>query len=187
MTTMNIEQIGRPNDPPIVEPKEFLLKPFEKLEVGELIKPPDINFLKWLPKVSDETGLVYQKPRWFVIKASDHGVPSWIMPQNSDILLHSHPHEEKGIKNAEAIPSMRDFLNCSPLSKNFIVSQNGITKYQAVEPKTKQRLEMEIVRGRSFNKHKIQEYLQFLEDIGAIFEVYSWKKLNDEKLATLLY
>jgi len=82
---------------------------------------------------------------------------------------------------------MRDFLNCSPLSKNFIVSQNGITKYQAVEPKAKQRLEMEIVRGRSFNKHKIQEYLQFLEDIGAIFEVYSWKKLNDEKLATLLY
>ncbi len=107
---MSIEQKHHSNEPPIVKPKEFLLKPFERINVGELKKSPDINLLKWLPKIPNETGLVYQEPRWFVIKASELGVPKWMMPENSDILLHSHPHKEGGIKNAEAIPSMEDFF-----------------------------------------------------------------------------
>lgn len=180
---MNVEQKCSPNDPPIVKPKEFLLKPFERLEVGE-IKPPNINFLKWLPKISNETGLVYQEPRWFVIKASDR-IPGWMMPENSDILLHSHPHEKNGIQTAEAIPSIGDFLNCSSIAKNFIVSQKGITEYWGVNPKAKQSLEIEIARNKLFNKHKIREYLRFLGEIGARFKVYPWEKLDDEKLTTL--
>jgi hypothetical protein len=184
---MSVKQERNPNEPPIVEPKEFLLKPFEKLEVGELIKPPDINFLKWLPKVSDETGLVYQEPRWFVIKAFDD-VPNWLMPQNSDILLHSHPHQKGRIQDTEAIPSMLDFFHCSPLAKEFIVSKKGITEYWAVNLEAKQHLEMKIVRGRwSPLQYKTQEYLDFLKRIGAKFKVYSWEELDDEKLAKLFY
>ena len=184
---MNVEQRHHSNEPPIVKPKEFLLKPFERLNVGELKKPPNINFLKWLPKIPDETGLVYQEPRWFVIKASDFGVPKWMMPENSDILLHSHPHEKGGIKNAEAIPGMEDFYNCFSFTKNFIVSKKGITKYRAVNSSAREYLKREIDRGRTFNEHKIQDYLSFLDDIFARFKVYPWAELDNKKLGALFY
>jgi hypothetical protein len=178
---MSIEQKHHSSEPPIVEPKEFLSKPFERLNVGELRKAPNINFLKWLPKIPNETGLVYQDPRWFVIKASELGVPKWIMPENSDILLHSHPHD----KNAEAIPSMRDFLNSSPYAKTFSVSKKGITEYKAINHSAKEYLQRQIVRGKTFSEHKIQDYLDFLGEILARFKVYPWKELDNKRLAIL--
>jgi len=199
------EQKREATDPLIVEPQEFLSRPFEKLEVGELAQPPDVELLKYLPTLPDETGLVYQKPRWFVIKASSLGVPSWIMPGKSDILLHSHPMSEPqwakdktiefldrlAIKDFgewdNSLPSEFDFGNCSETAKNFLVSIKGITQYWPIFSDN-QRLDVGNIQRRFGGKIlRVKEYLSFLTEIGARYVVYPWKELDDKKLETLFY
>ncbi len=145
---MAIKQERRPDDPPIiVDPKEFLAKPFTGLQVSELENPPGINLLRWLPTLKEETGLVYRMSRWFVIKASSEGVPIWLMPSDSNILLHSHPILENEEENDGSIPSLGDYLNCSPSAKNFIVSLKGLTQYWPVGPEEKRYLERTLPYG----------------------------------------
>ncbi|MDO8658627.1 MAG: hypothetical protein Q7K55_07825 [Candidatus Levybacteria bacterium] len=110
------------NKTPIVDPRQFLDRPFERLEVGRLVSMPDIALLRWLPTLTDDAGLVFQRPTWYVIKASEMGIPTWLMPPNSDTLLHSHSIDEDEQENDGSIPSVRDFLNCSPTARNFIDS-----------------------------------------------------------------
>ncbi len=82
-------------------------------------------------------------------------------------------------------PVWKIFFNCSPFAKNFIVSKKGITEYRAVNSVVRKYLQREIIRGRTFNKHKIQDYLNFLDEIFARFKVYPWKELDNKRLAIL--
>lgn len=179
----------RSNEPPIVDPKEFLPKPFQKLEVGRLATMPDIELLRWLPTLGDETGLVLQEPIWYVIKASHIGVPSWIMPSNSDVLLHSHPSDAKDKKGERSIPSLGDFLNASPTAKNLIVSSFGITQHWYVEYYAGRRAieaEMSAFFPRFLKRDSMPEYIRFLKDIGARYEIHPWNRVDAQKLRDML-
>lgn len=169
-----VEGNNRSGDPPIVDPWEFLAKPSGKLEIGELEVPPDIALLQFLPTLKYEVGLVHQMPRWFIIKASEIWVPSYVMPENSDILLHSHPVVPDEEHNDGSIPSIGDYLNCSSKAKEFIVSQKGLTQYWPVDNKENRRkLENETYAFRQrFGRGTIVQYLQFLKEIEAEVVVY---------------
>lgn len=179
---MTPEYKGAPNIPPIVNPREFLEKPFERLRVGRLETPPDLELLRWLPSLKDETGLVLQEPTWYIIKASRIGVPSWIMPKDSDVLMHSHPIVEVE-ELSGPIPSTGDFLNCSPIARQLIVSSKGITQYWPVEEEYKRILEANFF---SFGPGTLDKYLMFLESINARFEVFPWEEIKENKLTELL-
>ena len=174
------------NDPPIVDPKPFLEKPFTRIEIGLMPEKPTIDFLRWLTTISNETGLVYVKPKWAVIKSSEIGIPGWTMPHHSDILLHSHPQEDD-----EFLPSSRDFLNCSPTSKNFLVSPQGLTQFYALEnPKHHRDIDMYFRKEDRFIKKqhdRIFEHLSFLESVDARYTITQWDQLNQEKLDSLFY
>lgn len=166
--------------------KEFLSAPFEQLKIRELANPPDIELLQWLPTLEEEAGLSLRHGRWFMIKASKLGIPSWLIPVDADVFLHSHTIGDDE-KDDGSIPGLRDLLNCLPTTKNFIASQKGITRYWPVLTRDGQRqLERTIEERGGFEKGQRQECLQFLEEIGAEFVVDLWKELNEEKWAQLL-
>lgn len=175
--------------------REFLSVPFDQVElpVREFTSQPDLEFLQWLPTSKEEAGLVLKEGSWFIIKGYESGIPDWMVLYDSDVFLHSHfvgeDEEDDG-----SIPSPGDFANCSQRDlrrrENLIVSQKGITQYWPVTTREDRRqlewaLEAEI-RGKGFGKGQRQEYLQFLEKVGARFTVYSWEELDDERLAQLL-
>lgn len=179
----------RSNEPPIVDPKEFLIMPFQRLEVGRLAAMPDIELLRWLPTIENETGLVLQEPNWYIIKGSAMGIPSWIMPSNSDVLLHSHPFDEGDKKNEGSIPSLGDFFHSSQTAKNLIVSFLGITQYWSVKDYAgKRALEAEIsaFSPRFLKRESMARYLRFLDDIGARYEIYPWDQVDEQELRKLL-
>lgn len=206
---MTLEKQRESNKPPIVDPREFLSRPFERLEIGELVQPPDIALLKWLTTLPDETGLVYQEPRWFIIKANSIGVPAWIVPEKSDILIHSHPMlEAQWVQDRRSeyldrlvieclgefdssLPSRWDFGNCSPVGKNFIVSQKGLTQYWPILARDESHFlsidEIEVMGKRFGNILELKVYLQFLKEVGARFNLYPWEQLDQEKLNSLFY
>lgn len=181
---MTVEHESSPNQHPIVNPYPFLERPFTRLEIGRLAAPPTIKLLHWLTTLKGETGLVLQTPTWYVIKASGIGVPFWVMPEDSDILIHSHTGEDEKNQNDNSIPSIGDYFKCSAIAKNFIVSYKGITQYWPVSPENKRHLGIEIQRDR-FGEGKQVEYLRFLEAIEAKFNVFTWDGLNEEKLSQL--
>lgn len=176
--------------PLISNPKEFLTKPFVGLEVGKLIAPPSLELLKWLPSLKEEAGLVLVEPDWFVIKASDRGVPSFLMPATSDVLLHSHPSGETTEENdGRSIPSLGDFFNCSPTAQNLISTPVGITQYWYVNDFHKRKIfeaELLSMKPRFTDIKSSSEYLDFLKENDAKFEVYPWDKITEQKLNELL-
>ena len=185
----DLERRARSDEPPIVDPKEFLARPFQRLEVGKLATGPDIELLRWLPTLKDETGLVLQEPNWYVIKASPVGIPRWIMPWNSDVLLHSHPFDAKDKKSEGLIPSLGDFLNSWSVAKNLIISSFGITQYWSVEDRANRRaLEAEVsaYHPRFLKRGSMPKYLRFLEDIGAKHEFHPWVSVNEQGLRDML-
>jgi hypothetical protein len=177
------------DEPPIVDPKKFLIGPFQSLEVGRLATTPDIGLLRWLPTLENETGLVLRKPDWYIIKGSSIGIPSWIMPPDSDVLLHSHPSDVGDKNGARSIPSDGDFLNSSPTAKNLIVSSFGITQYWHIGDHDGRRAleaEMSAFSPRFLEGDSLPEYLQFLKDIGARYEFHPWYLVDGQKLSDML-
>ncbi|MBI4100274.1 hypothetical protein HY439_00845 [Candidatus Microgenomates bacterium] len=175
--------------PIIFDIKNFLSKPPGQLaEVGQLPRMPDIDLIRWLPTLNYDAGLVLQDSTWYVIRASTMGLPRWQMPHNSEILLHSHPYDGEDEQNdGGSIPSISDYLNCSPTAKNLIVSHRGVTQYWRVIPEKHHLLEIEIHRTNfRFGKGSKTEYLKFLDEIGAKFTVYPWEEIDEEKLSRLL-
>lgn len=180
---------GSIDQPLIVDPIQFLDRPFERLEVGRLPSAPTITLLRYLPTLPNETGLVLQGGTWYVIKASDIGIPSWLMPSASDVLLHSHPADENEEENPGSIPSIRDYLNCSATAGNFISSHQGLTQYWAiVDEEARRALQEEVLRPwtERFEEGTKLEYLKFLEEIGARFMVYTWDEIDDQRLSQLM-
>lgn len=175
------------DQPLIVDPVQFLDRPFERLEVGRLSSAPTKTLLRYLPTLPNETGLVLQDNTWYVIKASNIGVPSWLMPSASDVLLHSHPVDENEEENPGSIPSIGDYLNCSATARSFISSHQGLTQYWAVAKEAKRVLQTEMFRRTErFGRGTKLEYLKFLEEIGVRFTVYHWNVIDDQRLLQLM-
>ncbi len=172
---------------PFVEPRSFLERPYEKIEIGRMPIPPEIGFLRWLTTRVDETGLVLIKPAWYIIKASDRGVPTWTMPHYADVLVHSHPQEEDEKQNDSSVPSLRDFINSSPTAKNFIVSYRGITQYGPIEEEVARYVRDVVIfqEHYRFGRGKEREYLKYLDEINAEFIVHRWEDINETKLNKL--
>lgn len=182
---MSTEQQQGLHELSIVDLKEFLDKPFKQIEVRRLVSSPDLPLLRWLPTLTDEVGFVLQHPTWYVIKASDMGIPNWVMPSNSDALLHSHPIDEDEQENDGSIPSIPDFLNCSPIARNFIISFSGLTQYWQVEDEeAKRTLRAALYSGRYGSGSK-KHYLPFLQDIEARYERHMWDEISEQKLNEL--
>ena len=174
---------------PLADPREFLARPFQMLEVRGLATAPDMGLLRWLPTLKDEIGMVLQEPNWYVIKGSRVGIPSWIMPSNSDVLLHSHPSDKRDKEGEGSIPSLGDILNGSPASTNLIVSSFGITQYWPVEDRAGRRAieaEMFAFHQRFLRRGSMTRYLQFLRDVGARHEFHPWEQVDEPGLGGML-
>ena len=179
-----------PEHPLILNPKDFLVKPFERIEIGILAALPNIDFLRWLPTIKRETGLVLQHPKWYVIKASEIGIPRFLLPHSSDTLLHSHPFHEEDKLSQGALPSIGDFVNCSPTAKNLIASSLGITQYWYIKDEAKRKnMEAELLGffPRFSDGKNLFAYLKFLETSDARYEIYPWSSINEQGLKELLY
>lgn len=189
---MKVEH-GRRLEPrgPITDPQAFLDRPFERLQVERLAEPPSREFLEWLPNFRDTAGLYSHTGSgdWYVIKASDSGVPSWMVPPDAAVFLYSHFKIEGEDPSGIGMPSPRDLSNASGDVKNLIVSATGITEYKRVEDEEARReLGIAIHRG-TFDSQRDgvqQEYIAFLSGIGAEYAVHPWDSITQEKLAELL-
>src|SRR3989338_4294809 len=163
------------NPPPIVKPREFLVRP-RGVEIGRLPAAPDIELLRWLPTLDNEVGLVFQDSNWYIIKSIGLAVPTWSMSEESGIRIHSHPAQfSPGQDNKHNfIPSHPDLLHCSVLGKEFIVSGQGITQYVPVQD-LEGRHELE----QGFERHKpgnllptVQEHLDLLKQVNAQYTLH---------------
>jgi hypothetical protein len=180
---------ARSKEPPIVDPEEFLARPFQGIEAGRLATAPDIEFLRWLPTLKNETGLVLLKPDWYIIKGSSVGIPSWIIPPKSDVLLHSHPSDGEDKTCVRAFPSLGDFFNGLPTARNLIASPFGITQYFPIEDdrgRTAVEAEITAFSPRFNTARDTTEYLRFLEDVGARYEIHPWDRIDGQKLRDML-
>jgi len=176
------------NQPALIsDPRSFLDRPFVRLEIGRLPTFPDIDFLRWLPTLKAETGLFLWRPTWYVVKASERCVPRWMMPNNSDTLVHAHyiiPDEEE---EPSYIPSPGDYYCCSSVAKNFIASMYGITQFWSVNDPAARRGLKAVIEQEAYGRempHK--EYLDFLKSIHAEFTLHSWENLDNQTLRELL-
>lgn len=166
--------------------RRYLEKPFERLDVIQIDRQPDLELLKWLPSLVNETGLYFMEGKWFVVKASELGIPSWLLPLGADILIHSHEATED-IRDDGSIPSIRDYLNCSPKAENLIVSNLGITQYWRPETNEQfQKLEWADERGLFLNIVELQAYLNFLESLKLKYIIIPWEEIDEEKLMLML-
>lgn len=179
------------NELPIIsDPREFISRPFLRIEIGELESAPDRDFLKWLPSIKRETALVLQAPSWYIVKASEIGVPSWTLPPSSDTLIHSHYDTENASSLDSAIPSLGDFHNASPTARELIASSYGITEYWYIDDAEGRRnVKREIMSfTQRFNTaESFKEYLKFLEDNKARYKITPWEKVSKQNLETLLH
>ncbi len=170
----------------ISDPKSFFEKPFTHLESGILPASPSIDLLKILPTFINEAGIVHIKDKWYGLKGSEMGIPSWMIPSSSDIFIHSHTISPREDEAPGYIPSLRDYRNCSPHTRNLIVSAQGITEYLPVQGwDNVRRLEGEIYSGR-MDQAPVPEYLRFLGDIEARFKLTTWNAIDEKKLTVLL-
>lgn len=175
--------------PFVIDPKIFLDGKTEALEVGELQKAPDLKLLRWLPTLEIFTGMYLLDSKWYVVKAGDSGISSRLLPQNAQVSMFSRPADENEKQGEEAIPGVREFLNCSSFSKNFIVSSSGITQYWSVDEAGKRALRgtLEAFTPRFEKASELNEYKDFLKKINAEYQLNPWSKLSDKKLQALLH
>ncbi|OGD89752.1 hypothetical protein A2Z54_02070 [Candidatus Curtissbacteria bacterium RIFCSPHIGHO2_02_39_8] len=165
--------------PPLVDPKELLVKNFERIQVGLLAEEPSPELLRWTTTLQDESGFVYQKPNWFVIKASELGVPAYVMPRDSDILMHTHP--EGRCHRDHTLPSTNDFLNASDMAINLIASAIRITRFWPVDGELRKLLEF--ITHRGMLTISTEAYIELLRENGAKYEVHPWGELGQNKLS----
>jgi len=174
----------------IINPKEFLVKPSQKLEVGTLAEAPNIKLLRYLPTLKNYSALYLIDSKWHVIKTnSELGIPDWLLPQGSAVLMYSRPSNKADTQGEEAVPSINDFLLCSPFAKNLIVSSSGITQYWSVGVGTKRVLARELNADhfRFADRKRFKEYISFLKDNGAEYKVHPWDKITEQNLPELLH
>ncbi|NMC35455.1 hypothetical protein GYA49_00245 [Candidatus Beckwithbacteria bacterium] len=167
------------------ELQSFLAAPFRQLETRQIPQAPSKEFLMWIPTQRHiEVGFVYKSSIWYLVKASDWGIPIWLIPPDADVLLHSH-YEIPGQDPIKAtIPSAEDFLNASPTAHNLITSTIGLTQFHTVD--SLHHLELRAIAESERYRTDIDGYLSFLESLDARYEVYLWEEMSDNQLACLL-
>lgn len=183
-------ELGRnPGDPSNVDPRGFLAKPFNELEIREITGCPNKELLQWMPTIKDFSGLFLVDSSWYAVKSDSSSIPSWILPNRADILIYSRPADKEDKSGKETLPSPRDYIGCFPNSKNFIVSSSGITQYWFVKDDYKRR---EIGRKAfsfdygSLNLERLPDYSKFLALNKAQYKVHSWDELTEQKLQEFL-
>ncbi len=185
--------------PPLVNPEEFLTGPLrfkvgvfpQELDIfGRLEKAPDAPLLRWLTTLENITGLFLWGSDWYVVRGSWY-IPSANMPDRSKVLLHSHPSFGPDAQDVWlSVPDSHDFYNSSPTSKNLIVTPAGITECWPVEdPEGKRDLETEVKYAfspRFVTRDSIPEYLKFLEEIHARYEIHPWDEGTKQEVLQFL-
>ncbi len=187
----SIQKSERNTALPIVDTEEFMKRQSREFEVGRLATAPDIKLLRGLQNLEFETAWVLQVPNWYVVRGIRglFCIPNRYMPANSDVLMHSHPFNAKDEGNDSAMPSPGDFFNGSPIAKNYIISPVGITRFWPVEDRRGRmeiECEMSAFTPRFEERSSRAEYVQFLNDIGAKYEIHPWDAVDEQKLAELL-
>jgi hypothetical protein len=177
-------------DASFVDPKEFLARPsYRSFDSTRLSSGPTIDLLKWSPTLPDEAGFVLRNGVWILIKGGKEGIPSYLIPPDSDVFIHSHPEEPDESTYPSFIPSVRDYLNAWAGIRNFVTSVHGLTRFWGItNPDTKKELEAEVVhRWRPRTQGATGETLTaYYKEIGARFELTSWQDMDEGKLQALL-
>ena len=152
-------------------------------EVGILATVPDIRLLRWLPTLKYETGLFLWESNWYALKGSSDSIFSGRFPADAEVILHSHPFSASETHRTRSFPSPGDFINGPQTAKALIASSYGITQYWPVNEESRKAITSERV---AFFLGGVEMYLQFLEHIGARFEVHLWKEVDKQRLGELL-
>ena len=151
----------------------------ERIKVGLLPEEPSPELLRWAVELEDESGFVFQKPHWFAIKASNIGVPTYVMPADSDILLHTHPNTPD--YDHHFVPSANDFRNASIIAVNLIASNGGITQFWPVDEQVKKFLEFITINARL--TVSVVAYEQMLKEKGIRYQVFPWEDLEGKSIS----
>lgn len=176
------------NPPPFVNPQDFLIRP-RGVEVGRLASWPDLKLLRWLPTLDDETGLVFQRSIWYIIKSVGSKVPLSPSSEESDICIHSHQNDklDNFMNEGNFLPSYPDFLTCSNIGRAFIISNRGITRYfpvQDLEARGELEKAVEQIKPGSLLP-TLGDYQRLIRRINAKYTLYPWENLSDKTLQEL--
>lgn len=92
-----------------------------KVEYIQLSEEPDVGFLQLIAYFSHEVALVKLQSNWFAFAGTEDRVPSFLIPKESQIFIHSHPAG----KGSE-FPSIGDLNNSHEGTLNCIIGKKGI-------------------------------------------------------------
>lgn len=177
----------------VMDPKSFVRRPARSasrpIETGILAMPPSYDFVRWLPELEIETGLVHSRKMWAIIKGTSYGIPRYLMPHESDILIHSHPRVPNENEDPGFLPSTRDFLNASQTSRNLVVSVQGITRFQPVTNERARgeiKAELEREHPRIRQDATLGEKIEYLREVGAVYELMPWEEISYDRFHELM-
>jgi hypothetical protein len=173
----------------VKDPREFLTRPFTKVETGVLAIPPTKDLLEWLPTLpNEEVAVVKTYGTWFISRVGEMGPGPLQMPRTADILIHSHFTVEDEIEKPGYVPSLSDFLNCSETAANYISSRQGLTKFFKVQDhRAINEFQAERERFRPITRTMTNnEYQNYLNMYNAKFELLPWDDIDDLKFSELL-
>lgn len=168
-----------------VNPQDFLATfPADQVEIGALPQAPGKDFLMQLPDQDYSTGIVHSGGIWAMVKVGDErGVPSYLMPNRADVLIHAHPKHNDEEEKPSQYPSAGAFNNCSETAINLVVSSKGITRFWKTEGIQAQIQMNNAVWSKEL--HKRDAYIEFLKEVGARYEVYPWEEIDDARLSEI--
>ncbi len=165
-----------------------VLEGMEEAQIREIKTAPNIGRLHWLPTIKYEVVLSLYESRWHVVKGNRNNVQSDGATTEPDVLLHSHPIDERYDACECLFPSPADYYYIKNKAKNLIVSDFGITRYWQVETDPGNRAIEDII----FSLNPVvfvdlESYLPFLEGIvGARYEIYPWDQAHEQELRQFL-
>lgn len=168
-----------------VNPQDFLaVFPKDQVEIGALIQAPSKQLLMQLPDQDFSVGMAYSGGIWAMVKVGDdRGIPSYLMPNRANVLIHSHPKHDDEEEKPSQLPSAGAFLNSSETAVNLVVSPKGITRFWKTEGIQAQIQMNNAVWSKEL--HKRDAYIEFLKEVGARYEVYPWEEIDDARLSEI--
>lgn len=162
---------------------------------------PNIPFLKSTPELPFEIGLYLHQSVWILIRGHEF-INDAFIPKFSNPKIHSHFSDDTD----GSVPSVNDFNIISnpykppfisgrpyipplkEITKNIIVSDKGMTEYWPITDDGNRRIiAAEVYRpDNRFGPGTEKEYLVFLAQIEAHYQLHNWDNLDEEKLNQLL-
>lgn len=174
-------------------------QPKHHYEKRQLTSAPGIELLRWLPVAPVSVGLYYVEPDWIIVRGFEEGMYLKGVINQGNPKIHTARAEVPGINNFHIIsnpyqppfiPGHRYVETPQDQSKHLITSPVGITHYWPVTNfEHRRRIDAEAHREWGVpidDPRRRAEYLDFLQQNGARFEIHGWESLNEEKLTALL-